>query len=164
MKKGLSRGLAPRYYGPFKIVGKNTNGCDYVIRDERKKTAGAKQIHVNNIKKYFHRGQLELDYPNRPASQETPRKVLPRLPNRAQRNGKNAETQVKEIMEGEEDESSATSRETSPVRSSETEESSKESEPEKVPKKVYFGDLRPTSQSQMNRPMQPLSTLPKNQG
>ena len=135
----MSRGLAPRYYGPFKIVGKNTNGCDYLIREERKKTARAKQIHVNNIKKYFHRGQLELDNPNRPASQETPRKVLPRLPNRAQRNGTNAETQENEIMEGEEDDkSSATSRETSPVRSSETEESSKESEPEKVPKKRYI--------------------------
>ena len=82
---------------------------------------------------------MELDNPNRPASQGTPRKVLPRLPNRAQRNGTNAETQENEIMEGEEDDkSSATSRETSPVRSSETEESSKESEPEKVPKKGIF--------------------------
>ena len=33
LKKGLSRGLAPRYYRPFKIVGKNTNGCGYLIRD-----------------------------------------------------------------------------------------------------------------------------------
>ena len=31
LKNGLSRGLAPRYHGPFIIVGKYANGGDYLI-------------------------------------------------------------------------------------------------------------------------------------
>ena len=94
---------------------------------------------MNYIKKYFYRVQLKLEDSTSPASQETPRKVRPMLPNRAQRNGKKPKIQENEIMEGEEDDkSSTTSRETSPVRSSMTEESSKESEPEKVPNKGIF--------------------------
>ena len=55
-------------------------------------------------------------------------------------------------MEGEKDDkSSATSRETSPVRSSETEESSKESEPEKAPKKGIFWRLK-TNLAKSNDP------------
>ena len=59
VKKGLSRGLAPRYYGPFTIVGRYKNGCDYLIKDMAKSHAKAKQIHVNNLKTYFDRGQPE---------------------------------------------------------------------------------------------------------
>ena len=57
LKKGLSKGLAPRYYGPFKVVGKYENGCDYLIKSTSQPKAKVKQIHVNNLKTYFDRGQ-----------------------------------------------------------------------------------------------------------
>ena len=59
VKKGLSIGLAPRYYGPFTIVGRFKNGCDFLIKDMAKSHAKAKQIHVNSLKTYFDRGQPE---------------------------------------------------------------------------------------------------------
>ena len=57
LRKGLARGLAPQYNGPFLIVGKNSIVCDYLIKDELRKKARPKKIHINNLKKYFHRGQ-----------------------------------------------------------------------------------------------------------
>ena len=56
IKKGLSRGLAPRYHGPFVIVGKYANGCDYLIRQTNRPRARVKQIHQNNLRVYFRRG------------------------------------------------------------------------------------------------------------
>lgn len=56
LKGGLSRGLAPRYYGPFIIVGKYDNKVDYLIRRANYPLARLKQIHVNNLKTYFRRG------------------------------------------------------------------------------------------------------------
>ncbi|RMZ97920.1 hypothetical protein BpHYR1_022518, partial [Brachionus plicatilis] len=32
LKKGLSQGIARKYYGPFEIVGVNPNGVDYFIK------------------------------------------------------------------------------------------------------------------------------------
>ena len=57
LKRGLSRGLAPKYYGPFKIIGKYENRCDYLIKREGHPKSKVKQIHVNNLKSYFERGQ-----------------------------------------------------------------------------------------------------------
>ena len=57
LKKGLSKGLAPRYYGPFKVVGKYENGCDFLIKSTSQPKAKVKQIHVNNLKTCFDRGQ-----------------------------------------------------------------------------------------------------------
>ena len=57
LKKGLSKGLVRRYYGPFKVVGKYENGCDYLIKSTNQPKANVKQIHVNNLKTYFDRGQ-----------------------------------------------------------------------------------------------------------
>ena len=51
-----SRGVAPRYYGPFMVVGKYTNKCDYLIRECNKPGARVKQIHQNNLRVYFRRG------------------------------------------------------------------------------------------------------------
>ena len=34
LKRGLSIGLSPKYYGPFKIIGKYENRCDYLIKRE----------------------------------------------------------------------------------------------------------------------------------
>ena len=56
IKKGLSRGLAPRYYGPFIIVGKHQNKCDYLIRPANQPKARVRKIHQDNLKMYFKRG------------------------------------------------------------------------------------------------------------
>ena len=56
LKNGLSRGLAPRYHGPFIIVGKYANGCDYLIRHAHRSRGRVKQIHQDNLRVYFRRG------------------------------------------------------------------------------------------------------------
>jgi hypothetical protein len=56
IKKGLARSLAPRYYGPFEIVGKYQNGCDYLIRQYGHPKARVKQIHQNRLIAYHKRG------------------------------------------------------------------------------------------------------------
>jgi hypothetical protein len=56
IKKGLSRGLAPRYHGAYIIVGKYANKWDYLIRPHNQPKAKVKQIHQNNLKLYFRRG------------------------------------------------------------------------------------------------------------
>jgi hypothetical protein len=56
LKKGLARSLAARYYGPFEIVGKYKNGCDYLIREHGHPRARIKQIHRNRLIAYFKRG------------------------------------------------------------------------------------------------------------
>ena len=65
IKRGMSRGLAPKYHGPFIIVGKYTNGCDYLIRPHNQPKARVKQMHQNNLKIYHKRGhpidQIKID-------------------------------------------------------------------------------------------------------
>jgi hypothetical protein len=56
LSNGLSRGLAPRYYGPFEVVGKYDNGCNYLIKQHNKKQARIKQIHINRLITYHKRG------------------------------------------------------------------------------------------------------------
>jgi len=56
LKTGASRGLAVKYYGPFRIVGINRNGCDYLIRKHKSPRSRVKHIHKNNLKLYFDRG------------------------------------------------------------------------------------------------------------
>lgn len=56
LKKGLSHGLAHKYYGPFVIVGKNDNNCDYLIKLASSPRAKVKQVHKNRLKIYFHIG------------------------------------------------------------------------------------------------------------
>jgi hypothetical protein len=53
--RGLARGLAPKYYGPFEIVGKHSNKVDYLIKQLNKTKAHAKLIHINNLKTYYKR-------------------------------------------------------------------------------------------------------------
>ena len=54
-RQGMARGLAPKYYGPFVIVGKYANKCDYLIKSTKKAKARVKQVHQNNLKLYFKR-------------------------------------------------------------------------------------------------------------
>jgi hypothetical protein len=56
IKKGMSRSLAPKYYGPFEIVGKYKNGCDYLIKEHGHPRARVKQIHNNRLIAYHKRG------------------------------------------------------------------------------------------------------------
>ena len=56
LKKGLSRGLAPKYYGPFEIIGKHINGQDYLIKRLGISKPRAKLIHKNNLRFYNKRG------------------------------------------------------------------------------------------------------------
>ena len=77
IKKGLSRGLAPRYHGPFVIVGKYANGCDYLIRQTNRPRARVKQIHQNNLRVYFRRGHPDdnaatIEEAEGPESQQAP--------------------------------------------------------------------------------------------
>ena len=53
--RGLARGLAPKYHGPFEIVGKHSNKVDYLIKPLNKTKAHAKLIHINNLKTYYKR-------------------------------------------------------------------------------------------------------------
>ena len=52
--KGQKRGIAPKYHGPFKIIGINPNGCNYVIKSDTRNSR-AKQVHKNNLKFYVKR-------------------------------------------------------------------------------------------------------------
>ena len=56
IKKGLSRGLAPRFYGPFTVVGVYGNGCDYLIKRAGQSKSRVRQVHMNNLKLYFKYG------------------------------------------------------------------------------------------------------------
>ena len=56
LKKGLSRGLAPRYYGPFIIEAIYRNKCNFLIRRANQPRSRLKQVHQNNVKMYFKRG------------------------------------------------------------------------------------------------------------
>lgn len=56
LKKGLSHGLAHKYYGPFIIVGINENKCDYLLKLAGSQRAKIKQVHKNRLKAYFHSG------------------------------------------------------------------------------------------------------------
>jgi hypothetical protein len=57
LKKGLSQGLAHKYYGPYIFVGINDNKCDYFIRLLFNPKSRIKQIHQNRLKLYFHAGR-----------------------------------------------------------------------------------------------------------
>ena len=70
--KGQSKGLAPKYYGPFKIVKCNSNACTYVIQRLNKPKSRLKQVHKNNLKRYFSRG-LSSDEENITPTQPTPK-------------------------------------------------------------------------------------------
>jgi hypothetical protein len=52
LKKGLARSLAPKYYGPFQIIAKYKNGCDYLIKQFGHPRARLKQIHHNRLIAY----------------------------------------------------------------------------------------------------------------
>jgi hypothetical protein len=56
VKRGTSKGLAVKYYGPFRIVGKHANKCNYVIKLVGQPKARAKTIHINNLRTYYSRG------------------------------------------------------------------------------------------------------------
>lgn len=51
LSKGVSTGLAHKYYGPFVIVSKHPNGVNYSIRQLNKRRAKIFQIHKNRLKK-----------------------------------------------------------------------------------------------------------------
>ena len=57
IRAGTSQGLAPRYCGPFKVIGKNINSCDYLIKNMSKPKSRPKTVHINNLKTYFERGR-----------------------------------------------------------------------------------------------------------
>jgi hypothetical protein len=50
---GKKRGFAPTYDGPFKIVGTNKNGVDYLIQRKDNPKSRVKQVHQHNLKAYF---------------------------------------------------------------------------------------------------------------
>ncbi len=54
--KGQKQGIAFKYHGPYSIIGINSNGCNYTIRKD-KKGSKTKQVHKNNLKIFYERGQ-----------------------------------------------------------------------------------------------------------
>ena len=50
LKKGLSRGLAPKYYGPFEIKKIDSNNVDYLIQRAGVKKGKIYKIHQNRLK------------------------------------------------------------------------------------------------------------------
>ena len=52
LKKGLSRGLAPKYYGPFEIKKIDSNNVDYLIQRAGVKKGKIYKIHQNRLKFY----------------------------------------------------------------------------------------------------------------
>ncbi|CAF1117398.1 unnamed protein product [Brachionus calyciflorus] len=54
LKKGLSSGIAHKYYGPFEKVGKNPNNIDYYIKKCGSKKSRLKQVHISRLKTFYH--------------------------------------------------------------------------------------------------------------
>ncbi|CAF1075304.1 unnamed protein product [Brachionus calyciflorus] len=54
LKKGLSSGIAHKYFGPFEIVGKNPNNVDYYIKKLGAKKCRTKQVHISRLKTFFY--------------------------------------------------------------------------------------------------------------
>ncbi|RNA04353.1 hypothetical protein BpHYR1_052275 [Brachionus plicatilis] len=53
LKRGQCSGLAHKYFGPFKIVGKNANGVNYLIQDLNSKCKNVFNINKSGFKIYF---------------------------------------------------------------------------------------------------------------
>ncbi|CAF1095885.1 unnamed protein product [Brachionus calyciflorus] len=54
LKKGLSSGIARKFYGPFEVVGKNRNKVDYFIKKYGSKKARTKQVHISRLKTFYY--------------------------------------------------------------------------------------------------------------
>ncbi|CAF0940170.1 unnamed protein product [Brachionus calyciflorus] len=54
LKRGLSQGIARKYYGPFEKVGKNLNDVDYFIKKVGSKRGKITQIHKSRLKIYYY--------------------------------------------------------------------------------------------------------------
>lgn len=54
--KGMKRGIAFKYTGPFRIIAVDTYGCNYTIRKEGKGHK-VKRVHKNNLKLFFERSR-----------------------------------------------------------------------------------------------------------
>ena len=52
LKKGLSRGIAHKYYGPFVIKKRRENGVDYFLQRVGKRKGRIYQLHQNRLKAY----------------------------------------------------------------------------------------------------------------
>jgi transposase InsO family protein len=52
--KGMKKGIAFKYYGPFRVTAVDENGCNYTIKREGKKDRN-KRVHKNNLKIFFKR-------------------------------------------------------------------------------------------------------------
>ena len=65
IKKGMSRGIAHKYYGPFEIKKVDDNGIDYVIQRVNAKKAKKYKIHPHRLKLYHRKhvdqGEEELE-------------------------------------------------------------------------------------------------------
>ena len=85
--KGQKRGIAPKYFGPFRIMGVNPNGCNYVIKSDTK-NARSKQVHKNNLKVYHPRG-VETPMPDSQVNPITDKRRYNKNPNNARWNRSN---------------------------------------------------------------------------
>ena len=108
LKKGLSQGIAHKYYGPFEIVGINPNGVDYFIKLVGSKRAKIKQIHKTRLKIFYY-NKPELKTIKIESSDNEEIKKL----NKTMLKGKNKKTKLKKILsDSSEDEWSDSDKET----------------------------------------------------
>ena len=70
LKKGLSRGIAHKYYGPFIIKKRRDNEVDYYIQRAGKKRGRIYQIHQNRLKAYRMHSDLERQIKEESSSEE----------------------------------------------------------------------------------------------
>ena len=69
LKKGIARGLAKKYYGPFVVRSKKNNGVDLLIQRVGKKRGKLYQIHQNRLKTYHKYDRID-DNDNNSSSEE----------------------------------------------------------------------------------------------
>ena len=111
-------------------MGINSNGCDYLIKDELRKKARPKQIHINYLKKYFHRGQEGQAIESKSVSQEIEIASSQMQHKSSVKRGQRKKKRTRKSQGMENESTTSSSRDNSPVRIEEFEKSSKESEPE----------------------------------
>jgi hypothetical protein len=131
LKKGLSHGLAHKFYGPFVIVGINENKIDYFIRLYASPRSKIRQVHKNRLKAYFHSGvplkiikeepEEHLNQPQKNAAARSKRKYVkdpnnPRWKNRSVAEGDARMTERNNETSSEVDSSCPSSTENDEIR------------------------------------------------
>ncbi len=69
--KGMRRGIAYKYHGPYRVKTIDPNGCNYVIKRDGKKFKSHK-VHKNNLKYFFNKAAAPTEAQNEHDHTATP--------------------------------------------------------------------------------------------